>query len=71
MPRVARLGRVEKYSVDLPAFDEHIETSVTRPGWTVGGGVGAGGFAMRAAPDNLFQRITATKLGSVFSIVAL
>jgi outer membrane immunogenic protein len=29
----------DKYSADLPAFDEHIETSVTRPGWTVGGGV--------------------------------
>ncbi len=29
----------DKYSADLPAFNEHIETSVTRPGWTVGGGV--------------------------------
>jgi outer membrane immunogenic protein len=27
------------YSLDLPAFNEHIETSATRPGWTVGGGV--------------------------------
>ncbi|MGA7450947.1 MAG: porin family protein, partial [Rhodoplanes sp.] len=29
----------DKYSADLPAFDEHIATTVTRPGWTVGGGV--------------------------------
>jgi outer membrane immunogenic protein len=29
----------DKYSADLPAFNEHIETSVTRPGWTVGGGL--------------------------------
>jgi len=29
----------DKYSADLSAFDEHIQTSVTRPGWTVGGGV--------------------------------
>jgi outer membrane immunogenic protein len=29
----------DKYSADLPAFNEHIQTSVTRPGWTVGGGV--------------------------------
>jgi outer membrane immunogenic protein len=29
----------DKYSADLPAFSEHIATSVTRPGWTVGGGV--------------------------------
>jgi outer membrane immunogenic protein len=29
----------DRYSADLPAFDEHIETSVKRPGWTVGGGV--------------------------------
>ncbi len=29
----------DKYSADLPAFDEHISTSVTRPGWTAGGGV--------------------------------
>jgi outer membrane immunogenic protein len=29
----------DKYSADLPAFNEHIATSVTRPGWTVGGGV--------------------------------
>ena len=29
----------DKYSADLPAFNEHIETSVPRPGWTVGGGV--------------------------------
>jgi len=29
----------DKYSADLSAFNEHIETSVTRPGWTVGGGV--------------------------------
>ncbi len=29
----------DKYSADLPAFNEHIETSVTRPGWKVGGGV--------------------------------
>ena len=29
----------DKYSADLPAFNEHIETSVARPGWTVGGGV--------------------------------
>ena len=28
-----------KYSADLPAFNEHIQTSVTQPGWTVGGGV--------------------------------
>jgi len=28
----------DKYSADLAAFNEHIETSVTRPGWTVGGG---------------------------------
>jgi hypothetical protein len=25
-----------KYSADLPAFNEHIQTSVTQPGWTVG-----------------------------------
>jgi outer membrane immunogenic protein len=30
----------EKYSADLPAFNEHIATSVARPGWTAGGGVG-------------------------------
>lgn len=29
----------DKYSADVPIFAEHIETSVTRPGWTVGGGV--------------------------------
>lgn len=29
----------DKYSADLPAFNEHIETSVTRLGWTVGGGL--------------------------------
>ncbi len=29
----------DKYSADLPAFSEHIETTVTRPGWTVGGGI--------------------------------
>ncbi len=29
----------DKYSADLPAFNEHIETSVARPGWTAGGGV--------------------------------
>ena len=29
----------DKYSADLPAFNEHIETSVSRPGWTVGGGL--------------------------------
>ena len=29
----------DKYSADLPAFNEHIATTVTRPGWTVGGGV--------------------------------
>jgi outer membrane immunogenic protein len=29
----------DKYSADLPAFNEHIATSVTRPGWTIGGGV--------------------------------
>lgn len=29
----------DKYSADLSAFNEHIETSVTRPGWTVGGGL--------------------------------
>jgi outer membrane immunogenic protein len=29
----------DKYSADLSAFNEHIETSVTRLGWTVGGGV--------------------------------
>jgi outer membrane immunogenic protein len=29
----------DKYSADLPAFDEHIQASVTRLGWTVGGGV--------------------------------
>jgi outer membrane immunogenic protein len=29
----------DKYSADLPAFNEHIATSVTRPGWTVGGGI--------------------------------
>ena len=29
----------DKYSADLPAFDEHISTSVTRPGWTAGGGI--------------------------------
>jgi outer membrane immunogenic protein len=29
----------DKYSADLPAFNEHIATSVIRPGWTVGGGV--------------------------------
>jgi len=29
----------DKYSADLPAFNEHIETSVTRPGWIVGGGL--------------------------------
>jgi outer membrane immunogenic protein len=29
----------ENYSADLPAFNEHIATSATRPGWTVGGGV--------------------------------
>jgi outer membrane immunogenic protein len=29
----------DKYSADLSAFNEHIETSVTRPGWTVGGGI--------------------------------
>jgi outer membrane immunogenic protein len=28
-----------KYSADLSAFNEHIETSVTRLGWTVGGSV--------------------------------
>jgi outer membrane immunogenic protein len=28
-----------KYSADLPAFNEHIQTSITQPGWTVGGGV--------------------------------
>jgi len=28
-----------KYSADLPAFNEHVQTSVTQPGWTVGGGV--------------------------------
>jgi outer membrane immunogenic protein len=29
----------DKYSADLSAFDEHIATSVTRPGWTAGGGI--------------------------------
>ncbi len=29
----------DKYSADLPAFNEHLGASVTRPGWTVGGGV--------------------------------
>jgi outer membrane immunogenic protein len=29
----------DKYSADLAAFNEHIATSVTRPGWTVGGGI--------------------------------
>jgi outer membrane immunogenic protein len=29
----------DKYSADLPAFNEHIATSVARPGWTAGGGV--------------------------------
>ena len=29
----------DKYSADLPAFNEHIATSVTRPGWTAGGGI--------------------------------
>jgi outer membrane immunogenic protein len=29
----------DKYSADLAAFNEHIETRVARPGWTVGGGV--------------------------------
>jgi outer membrane immunogenic protein len=29
----------DKYSADLPAFNEHIETNVTRLGWTVGGGL--------------------------------
>jgi outer membrane immunogenic protein len=29
----------DKYSADLPAFNEHIAISVTRPGWTVGGGI--------------------------------
>jgi len=29
----------DKYSADIPVFDEHIEASETRTGWTVGGGV--------------------------------
>jgi outer membrane immunogenic protein len=29
----------DRYSADLSAFNEHIGTSVTRPGWTVGGGI--------------------------------
>lgn len=29
----------DKYSADLPAFNEHLKASVTRPGWTVGGGI--------------------------------
>ena len=29
----------DRYSADLAAFNEHIETRVARPGWTVGGGV--------------------------------
>src|SRR6266536_3304571 len=29
----------DKYSADIPIFDEHIQASETRTGWTVGGGV--------------------------------
>ncbi len=29
----------DKYSADIPIFDEHLAASVTRTGWTVGGGV--------------------------------
>ena len=29
----------DKYSADIPRFDEHILASQTRAGWTVGGGV--------------------------------
>jgi outer membrane immunogenic protein len=29
----------DKYSADIPVFDEHIEASETRTGWTVGGGI--------------------------------
>jgi outer membrane immunogenic protein len=29
----------DKFSADIPLFDEHLETSQTRTGWTVGGGV--------------------------------
>ena len=29
----------DKYSADIPIFNEHLEASETRTGWTVGGGV--------------------------------
>jgi len=29
----------DKFSADIPIFDEHLEASQTRTGWTVGGGV--------------------------------
>jgi len=29
----------DKYSADIPLFDEHLDTSETRTGWTVGGGI--------------------------------
>jgi len=29
----------DKYSADIPIFNEHVEASETRVGWTVGGGV--------------------------------
>ena len=34
----------DKYSADLAAFNEHIETSVTRLDWTVGGEANRGLF---------------------------
>jgi hypothetical protein len=38
----------DKYSADLPAFNEHIATTVTRPGWTVGGAIARGsGISVR------------------------
>ena len=29
----------DKYSADIPTFEEHIQASETRTGWTVGGGL--------------------------------
>lgn len=29
----------DKYAADLPTLNEHLKASVTRPAWTVGGGI--------------------------------